>query len=68
MSDTVVLPDSIVFDDYSELHIPELPDRKHTGGSIFQSQDYGNTWDSIAQLPFHASIYFDSDPDVLTNW
>ena len=69
VSDTVVLPDSIVFDDYSELHIPELPDRKHTGGSIFQSQDYGNTWDSIAQLPFHASIYFDSDLyiDILSN-
>ena len=69
VSDTVVLPDSIVFDDYSELHVPELPDRKHTGGCIFQSQDYGNTWDSIAQLPFHASIYFESDLyiDILSN-
>ena len=59
------LYDTIV-DDYNLYEEPHL---MHTGGSIYQSQDFGNTWDSIAQLPFHASIYFLSiaNVDILSN-
>ncbi len=59
------LSDTIV-DDYNLYEDPHL---MHTGGSIYQSQDFGNTWDSIAQLPFHASInfYCDLNVDILSN-